>query len=84
MGFARSLKPQGAVQLREVERVSSLLRKLLEVLKLGSTIALAKGMHVIDVADDVSRRACKILRGQSFQELDFTRRRCTSPMPVSI
>lgn len=71
VGFARSPKPRGPVELRQVEAVCSLLCKLLEALKLRPAVALAEGMHLIHIADDGPRRVGKVLRGEAFQEVGF-------------
>lgn len=48
--------------------MAGLRRKLLEVARLCTAIALAKGMDVVHIANDDAGLPCELVRAQSFQE----------------
>lgn len=43
-------------------------RKLVQIMQLGAAVAFAKWMHVVHIAENVGRFACKVFPTQSVQE----------------
>jgi hypothetical protein len=60
VGVFRSLDPRIRVNMAKIKPMTGGDRYLLQIEKLGSAVALAKRVHVIDISHDLARACSKI------------------------